>query len=606
MAAKIISELDFDTIKSSFKEFLSSQEEFTDYNFEGSNFNILLNILAYNTHYEGFYQNMALNEAFLDSAVKRGSVASRGKELGYIPRSVKSSEIIVNVLATNLLPEEFTSSMTLARGTRFRGVDATNTNSYYFVVTDSVTADINDDSFNFVNVKLKEGSLLYFNFQVNKNSNPNLIFEIPHDNVDTSTIRVRVQESAGSQNLQTYTFADNVYSVDSESFIFYLQENYRGKYEIQFGDGVLGKTLETGNIVLVDYLVSSGSAANGLSKIVGIDPIGVVSVDRAIISVLSPSSGGSSRESIESIRLNVPAFHAAQNRAVTVPDYIAFLIKNYGDLEAINVWGGEDNDPPIYGKVFVSLKPMDGLFISDFEKKNIIKALLKDSGVATVTPEFVDPIFLFVACDVTIRFDETKTVNTSNTIKNYALARIDNYFSRLTRKFNQLFTRSNFLKELQSIDDSIESIIIDIYVSHHATVIQQSSQGVEFSFNNKIVPASFSSNKITIEINQISYDIFIRDKSTDFKATNGVLYIVDSNDAILNPSAGTIDYVTGSINLNTIKILNTNTSDDYIIFNAKIVDDITASKNQLIIKDNVLFGKYEKINTGTRVSASEV
>lgn len=606
MAAKIISELDFDTIKSSFKEYLSSQEEFSDYNFEGSNFSVLLNILAYNTHYEGFYQNMALNEAFLDSAVKRSSVVSRGKELGYVPRSNRSSEVGINIVAANLLPDEFLPSMTLARGTRFRGVDSSNTNSFYFVVTESITADIDNDSFTFNEVKLKEGTLLYYNFNVDKSSNPNLIFQIPHDNVDTTTIRVRVQESSGSQLVSTYKLAETVYEISGDSLVYFLQENYRGKYEIQFGDGVLGKTLETGNIVLVDYLSTNGAAANGLARVIGIDNIGMVSVDRAIISVIAPSSGGATRESSESIRLNVPAFHATQNRAVSVEDYIAFLRKNFGDLEAINVWGGEDNEPPQYGKVFLSLKPVDGLFISDFSKKNIIKSLLKNSGVVSITPEFVDPSFLYVALEMLIKFDETKTTNSSATLKNLAMVKIDNYFSLLIRKFNQLFTRSNLLKEIQSIDSAIESIVIDIYVSHKATVIEQSSQGIEFTYNNKIIPSSFSSNKISIEINQIAYDVYIKDKSYDFKSANGVLCIVDTNAAVLVPDAGTIDYVTGKVVLDTMKILSTNTDDSYIIFNAKIVDDISASKNQLIIKDDILFGKYEKINTGTRIIVSEV
>lgn len=606
MTVKTISELDFDNIKTSLREFLQTQDSFVDYNFEGSNMQVLLNLLAYNTYYNAFYQNMALNETFLDSAIKRGSVVSRGKELGYTPRSSIASEIHINVIAANLLPNELAPSMTLSRGTRFRGVDSNNTNSYYFVVTDSITADINNDSFTFNDVKLKEGSITGYNFQVNKTTNPKLIFEIPHDNIDTTTIRVRVQESIGSQNLETFTHADTVYEVNSTSKVYFLQENFKGKYELQFGDGILGKTLETGNIILVDYLITSGSAANGISKIIGVDPIGIVSIDRAIISVLDSSTGGSSRETTESIRLNVPAFHASQNRAVTVNDYVSFLRKNFGNLEAINAWGGEDNDPPIYGKIFISLKPYDGLFVSDFTKENVIKSLLKNSGVATISPEFVDPIFLHTATNVNIKFDSNLTINNSNTIRNLALAKIDNFFSRITKKFDQLFSTSALLQDLQEIDPAIKSIVIKLYVNHRETIIPQSSQSIAFSFNNQISPSSFSSNLITIVVNQVSYDVFIKDKSVDFKTTNGILNAVDSNGLIIIDNVGTIDYITGSVSINTMRINNTNTPDDYIIFNAFIVDDILASKNQLIIQDDILFGKYENIISGTKVTVSEL
>lgn len=605
MAVKNISELDFDNLKESFKEFLGTQEAFTDYDFEGSNMQVLLNVLAYNTYNNNFYLNMALNEAFLDSAVKRGSIVSRAKELGYTPRSTISSEIHATIVATNLLPDELVPSMTLARGTRFRGIDANNTNSYYFIVTEPVTAEIQNNSFTYPNVTLKEGVILGYSFTVDKVANPNLIFEIPHDNVDITTIRVRVQESIGSQVVRTYDLASNVYDVTADSLVYYIQENYRGKYEIQFGDGVLGQSLETGNIILIDYVSSSGSIANGISKLIGVDPIGLVSVDRSIITVLDSSSGGSSKETPESIRLNASQMHSTQNRAVTIPDYVAFLRKNFGNLEAINAWGGEDNDPPIYGKVFISLKPYDGLFVSDFAKQNIIKELLKNSGMATVTPEFVDPTFLHIASNVTIKFDSTKTNNSSNSIKNLALIRIDNFFSSITRKFNQTFSVSNFIKDIQAIDSSINSITAKLYVNHRETIIPQSTQGISFTLNNNITPSSFTSNLITISLNQVNYNVFVKDKPTDFKSTQGILTVIDENRLTVIDNAGTINYNSGIISINPIRIISSNSPNDQIIFNALLTGDIFSSKNQLIIQDDVLFGKYENVISGTRVSVSE-
>lgn len=606
MTSKNVSELDFDQIKESLKNYLKSQDEFSDYNYEGSNFSVILNLLAYNTYYNAVYDNMTLNEAFLDSAAKRSSVVSRGKELGYTPRSMRSAEMGINIVATNLIPEELAPSMTLLRGTRFRGVDANNSNSYYFVVTDSVTANINNDSFTYSNVILKEGAFVNYNYIVDRLNNPFLLFEIPHENVDTSTLRVRVQNSSSDQTINTYTLADEVYDADGNSLIFFLQENYKGRYEIQFGDGVLGRSLADGNIVLLDYMVTAGSLANGLSKLIPIDPIGIVPTDRCIITIQSNSAGGSSRESTESLRLNIPYWRSANNRAVTTEDYISFVRKEFPFIEAINAWGGEDNDPPIYGKVFLSLKPYDGLYIADFTKQNIIKSLLKNSGVATVSPEFVDPSYLFVSYIVDIKFDQSRTSNSASEIKVLAAAKIDNYFGRIVKKFDQLFTRSNVIKEIQGVDSAIESIILDMYVSHRETIIPTNTQGITFSFNNRLIPASFYSNKVTIILNQVLYEVFIKDKSSDFKAVSGSLIAVDVGGNVVIDNVGTIDYITGKVVINLINYQSTNTPSNYIIFNGKLAENINSVRNQLIIKDDTLYGKYENIVSGSKIIASEI
>lgn len=606
MTSKDVSELDFDSIKDSFITYLKSQEEFSDFNYEGSNISVLMNLLAYNTYYNAVYNNMTLNETFTDSAAKRSSIVSRGKEIGYTPRSMRAAEMGINIVATNLIPEELAPSMTLVRGTRFRGIDANNANSYYFIVSESITANINNDSFTYSNVVLKEGAFVNFNYVVNKINNPSLLFEIPHENVDTSTLRVRVQDSSSSQIINTYTLAEHVFEADGESLIFFLQENYKGRYEIQFGDGVLGKTLTDGNIVLMDYIVTSGSLANGLSKVIAVDPIGIVPTDRCIITVQSNSSGGSAKEATEALRLNIPYWRSTNNRAVTTEDYIAFLRKEFQFIEAINVWGGEDNDPPIYGKVFLSLKPYDGLFIADFIKQNIIKSLLKNSGVATVSPEFVEPSYLFVSYLIDIKYDQSKTSNSSSEIKVLTAAKVDNYFGRIVKKFNQLFTRSNLLKEILTVDKSIESVILNIYISHRETVIPTTSQGITFSFNNQLTPSSFFSNKITIVLNQVVYDVFIKDKSTDFKSATGILIAVDVHGAIVIDNLGTIDYLTGKVIINVIEIQSTNTPNDYIIFNVKVPENINSIRNQLIVKDDILFGKYENIVSGSKITISEL
>lgn len=606
MTAKNISQIDFDTLKDSFKNFLKTQDQFSDYNFEGSNFNVLLNLLAYNTYYNAFYQNMAISEVFLDSAVKRGSIVSRAKELGYRPRSTTASEIDVNLVTSNLLPNEIAPSMTLSRGTRFRGIDATNSQSYYFVVTESISANINNNSFTFSNVKLKEGTLLTYNFQVNTTDNPNLIFEIPHDNVDTTTLRVRVQESIGSQNIETYVIADNVYDIDGNSKVYFLQENYRGKFELQFGDGVLGKTLVTGNIILVDYIVTNGAAANGINRLIGVDPVGLVSIDRIIISILNNSTGGADKETNESIRLNSPIYHIAKGRATTSNDYTAFLKNKFSFIEAINTWGGEDNDPPLYGKICICIKPYDGLFLSDYLKFKIISPELKKSAVVSIIPEFVDPEFKYVSVITDILYDETKTINSGNTIKNLALTKIDNYFAKVSKKFNQKFSKSSLLKDLLTIDDSIESINTELYITIKKLIIPGATQGIEFTFNNEIVPYSFSSNLLQIEVNQVAYNVFIKDKSTNYKTENGILNIVDSANKIIVDNIGTINYLTGNVVINNTLYLNTNTADNNILFGAKSVNDIDINNNQLIIKDETLYGKYDGIISGIKVSVSQV
>jgi len=606
MTAKNISQLDFDTLKESFKDYLKAQDQFSDYNLEGSNFNVLLNILAYNTYYNAFYQNMAISEVFLDSAVKRGSVVSRAKELGYTPRSATASEIDVNLVTANLLPNEIAPSMTLSRGTRFRGIDATNAQSYYFVVTESVTANINNNAFTFSDIKLKEGTLLNYNFQVNTSDNPNLIFEIPHDNVDTTTIRVRVQESIGSQTIETYILSKEVYDINGTSKVYFLQENYRGKFEIQFGDGILGKTLTTGNIILVDYLVTNGAAANGISRLIGVDPVGLVSIDRIIISVLNDSVGGADKETPESIRLNAPIYHIAKGKAITDTDYLAFLKNKFSFIEAINTWGGEENIPPLYGKICICIKPYDGLFLSDYLKFKVIAPELRKSAVVAVLPEFIDPQFKYVSVITDIIFDETKTTNTPNTIKNLALSKIDNYFARVSKKFNQKFSKSSLLKDLLTIDESIESINTELYITIKNQIIPGATQGIQFTFNNEIVPYSFSSNLIQIELNQIAYNVFIRDKSTNYKTETGIINIVDADNKVIVDNIGNIDYVTGRVIINNTLYLSSNTADNKILFGAKSVNDVDINQSQLIIKDDTIFGKYDGIVSGIKVSVSSL
>jgi len=442
-----ISDLDFDQIKNNLKSFLQQQTTFQDYDFEGSGLSILLDVLAYNTHYNSYYLNMVANESFLDTAILRDSVVSHAKTLGYTPHSVTAPEALINITieTANTTPDIFT----ISRGTTFSS-SLIDTQSYSFVVLEDVTATKSNTAFFFERVKIYEGSLPTYSFTYNQNSNPKNTFTLPDADIDTATIKVSVVPNSGNTLTQVYTAVTDILEVDSESTVYFLQEGKNGQFQLSFGDGVLGKALDDGSIISVSYLITNGAAANKASAFVPNSPIN--GLTNITITTVAAAASGSARESIDSIKFGAAGQFSTQNRLVTFKDYETFLKRSYPNIDSLSVWGGEDETPPVYGKVYVSLKPKENYFITETEKQRIIDEIIKPKSIVAVSTEIVDPEFLFILVENYVQYDKTKTISTPASIKDSIKNSIINYKNTFLNKFDSTFVLSKMQDSVDSVD----------------------------------------------------------------------------------------------------------------------------------------------------------
>jgi hypothetical protein len=420
-----VSDLDFDTIKNNLKTFLRNQSQFQDFDFEGSGMSVLLDLLAYNTHYNSYYLNMIANEMFLDTSKIRQSTISHAKLINYVPESSHGAEAKVNIIVTPSGAEDpDVATLTLNKYTKFLGRSLDGVN-YPFVTTNSNTSSKVDGSFTFANVIIKQGEVITRQFLMTP-ENTKRSFTIPSSNVDTSTLVVTVQESASNTETFTYNVVDDLTEVTADSKVYFLEENEDSNYRIYFGDNVIGKRPKDGNIVICTYLDTVGSVANKINVFSIATSIGPFD-DNIVTSSLGPSYSGTERESIESVKFRAPYFYTAQNRAVTINDYETLIIKDYPNIDSVAIWGGEDNDPPIYGKVFLSLKPKNNYFLTNLEKENIKNSLIENRNVLTVFPEIIDPTYTYILVRGTVNYDPTLTSLTADQIRSFVIAAIEDY-----------------------------------------------------------------------------------------------------------------------------------------------------------------------------------
>jgi hypothetical protein len=388
-----ITELDFDSIKENLKTFMAAQPEFSDYNFDGSGLSVLLDVLAYNTHYMGYYLNMVVNESFIDTAQLRASVVSHAKLLGYTPRSRVASQATINV-AFEEVSGGSNSAMTLPKFTKFTSAPLNGT-SYTFVTVEQRVATKNiDDEFVFANVQVKEGNPVSYVFTYDSQTNEKQVFVLPDEGIDTSTLTVQIQKSVDNFTLETFELATDSTSVVSTAPVYYLEEHRDGRYQISFGDGVLGKALDNGNIVIVSYVVTSGDAANGIRTFnLSDNPLPGAGVT---VTLVTESSSGSLAETTEQVKFTAPKSFIAQNRAVTKNDYVALINQNYPYFDSVAVWGGEENVPPIYGKIFFSVKPKGNYEVTTTEIQQLKDEIIAPISVLTVTPEYIAPDYNYM------------------------------------------------------------------------------------------------------------------------------------------------------------------------------------------------------------------
>ncbi|MFZ9301806.1 MAG: hypothetical protein ACO239_00460 [Sediminibacterium sp.] len=455
-----VTELDFDTIKTNLKAFLRNQSEFTDYDFEGSGLNVLLDVLAYNTHYNAYYLNMLANESFLDSSILRNSVVSHAKKFGYTPRSVSAPVATINLSIDS--GSSTSGTLTLPKGYVFLS-ELIDNKLYNFVTIEDVTVSKTANNFVFSNLKIYEGQLKDFSFSQNDASNPKQIFTIPDSNIDTTTLTVSIQQSPSNNDTTVYTLNTDIMSVINTSEVYYLQEGNDGKYQIYFGDDILGKKIPDGGIVNVSYLNTNGSSANKANNFVGTSRVGGYS--NFTITSITSAAGGAERENVDQIKFAAPLQYTSQNRAVTKNDYIKIIQQRYPQFEAVNVWGGEENTPPIYGKVFISAKPRLGFDITQAEKEYIKEQILKPISVMTVTPEIVDVDYNYIKFNSTIYYDPTKSSLNSNNLTTLVTTKITDFCSSNLNKFNSIFKASHLKTEIDSLNKSFLSNEIDLFLS---------------------------------------------------------------------------------------------------------------------------------------------
>lgn len=529
-----VTELDFSDIRSNLKKFLSSQDQFKDYDFEGSALSVMLDVLAYNTHYNSYYLNMVANEMFLDTAQQRESVVSHAKLLGYTPISAIGSQAEVSIEFTGV--QSGISQIVIPKNSTFTTVIDDIT--YTFVTPEAETIYSETNTFS-ANITIKEGEPLTHKFTYDANDPKRII--IPNSNVDSSSISVRVQNSASDGSTTEFKQATNLVQIYSDTDVYFLQAVDDDKYEVQFGDGVLGKALVDGNIVIVDYLVCNGDETNGASSF-SIDTMNVgVTYDSVSLTTTSNSLGGRYAEDIESIKFNAPKTYQSQNRCVIDKDYERIILTENAYLESVVAYGGEKADPPVFGKVYVAIKPFGELFTTQDNKNKIKRSILERTPLG-IDPVIIDATYTYIIPDITTYYDATKTTLSASEIRALILTAISNYADNNLGRFGNRFRYSNFVRELDNI---LPNVILNndakYTLQKRVAANTQVAEKLELKFNNKIVPGSLNSTTFQYS----SYNAYLEDDTEG----NVNIYRINENQQRINikVNAGTVDYDTGTI-----------------------------------------------------------
>lgn len=521
-----IAELDFDAIKTNLKEYLRNQGQFSDYDFDGSGLNILLDVLAYNTHYMAYYLNMVGNEMFLDSATLRNSVVSHAKNMNYLPTSVRGAVAKVNILATD--PDSSQSTLTIPAYTEFQSQQVDGINYTFVALTaQTATRNVSSNTFTFNNVTLKQGEKLTYNVSVT-NSNTKRRFVIPNANIDTTTLLVTVQTSTLDSTKNAYVLSEDITAANSNSKIYFLEEDASGQYAIYFGDGYLGKNLANGNIVQLSYLASDGEGANKANSFTLVSTLGSPAISNVIVSSVSAAAAGSSRESIDQIKFSAPKFYTTQNRAVTVNDYGIIILKDYPNVQSVSVWGGEDNDPVQYGKIFISMNPKVGYAISETEKARIIDEIIKNRSVLTVTPEIVDPKYTYIKVYADVHYDSAKTVLNNEEMKSLVRSTILNYNSTDLGNFNSTFRFSRLQKQIDMTDTSFLSSDMKIEVQKRFQPTPNVGKNYDLDYNMPLKRGEYK-NKLysyptfqAIDNSGITRTAYLEETPLSFTGVDGI------------------------------------------------------------------------------------
>ena len=588
-----ITELDFDTIKGNLKTYLKGQTEFTDFDFEGSGMSVLLDTLAYNTHYNAFMANMAANEMFLDTAVKRNSVTSHAKTLGYTPVSATAATAYVDVAVNDANTASVLMPAGYAFNTTIDGV------TYQFVNTTARTLQPTAGVYNFANIDIHEGSWVTTKYTVNT-TDADQRFILNNDNVDISTLLVQVVNSASDSTTTTYTKANNLVEVKSTTTAYFVQETLEGEWEVYFGDGVVGKSLIDGNIVNLSYVVTNGTAANGAKSFSASNSISGFS--NITVTTVTAAANGAIPEGIDKIKYNAPFSYAAQNRTVTASDYKAIIPQLYSNVKAIAVWGGEFNSPAVYGKVYLSILPNTGTILTTSTKSSIVN-LLADYNVVSVTPVVIDLEITKVIPTVNFKFDANATSKTKEALATLVTTAITNYSTTSLEKFEQVFRYSPFTTLIDEADPAILSNITTIKISKTFTPTLASALKYTLSFSNNLYHPYDGYNKLLTGvvaggILSSSGFTITGDANTYYLEDDGsglvFAYYVSGTSKVylISGSVGTIDYLTGDIVLTKINIASVGNVDGATSTAIRLTvqpasNDVVPVRNQILQIDSV-------------------
>jgi hypothetical protein len=568
-----VAALNFDDIKQSLKDFLSGQEQFADYNFEGANVNILLDILAANSHFYAAYANLIGNEMFLDSALLRSSVVSNAKAIGYVPRSMSASKATLGVTLSDVTGTP--GVIVLGKGTKFTtlkdGVEYTFvTTSAYNMLPTSPTV------YNVPSITVYEGKLVQYSWLYSSQEKTRFI--LPHNNVDVETITLTIQTSTTNSFTEIYTRAKNIVGVTPTSKVFYIQEIDGQLFEITFGDGVIGKAIENGNIVRAEYVISSADAPNSaidFTLATNLYP----NATPTVTTVMS-AAGGAGIESTDSIKLNAKAYYESQNRSVIPADYEANIRLEYPNIKDLKVWGGEENIPPQYGKVFAAVLA-DDLLPSSVATKEYIKTLISKKNMISIRPEIVDPELFYVVLSVTSSYDQKLTNVSAETLATSIKSTIATFGSDNLERFGAPLRPSALLATIDSSNQAIlgSGLETSIYYNLNITGVQN----YVIQFLNKITEGSVSSDGFTIEDAKANTVYYLEDVSGDIK-----MYGITEGDArtkfYLPEAYGTVNYTSGEVNITSfLPILSSGY--ELKVYMVPSTHDILSTNQQVLLFD---------------------
>ena len=559
--------LDFDQIKTSIKDYLRSNSNFTDYDFEGSNLSTIIDVLAYNTYITSYNANMVSNEVFIDSATLRENVVSLARNIGYVPRSKKCSQANISFFVDTSDYASVPQTITLNKGIVAASSDFNN-ESYTFAILDNITVPVSNNEAVFNDIAVQEGVYITSTFTVNS-FDPDQRFILENSGIDISTIRVIVKPSESSTVTRKYSQSESLFDINSDSPVYFIQEIEGERYELIFGDGIFGKKLEAPSFIEVSYLITSGSLANGISnlnfsgKLTSSRENTPINSGISEITTLKDASNGQSIEDIESIKKYSTRIYSSQKRAVTTDDYEAIIPSLYPQTDAVSAFGGETLNPPQYGKVFVSIKPSSGLYLSNMIKDNI-KRDIKKYTVAGIDVEIADLKFLSVELSIKLYYNSNLATSGEDLITQ-VLANLRKYAnSAEMNKFGARFKYSKLLAVIDNTSDAITSNITSVTMKRDLRISLNSFVEYEICFGNCIIVQSCDGSNIKssgFNVEGIAGTVYLTDKPDPHSTTTGTISLIQltssTQSKTIKKSIGTIDYTRGEIKLFPINITNT-------------------------------------------------